>query len=176
MGGPHPWPGFRRRVAEQGDYIEEVYRRVVDEGPLVAGDLKARVGKKGTWWDHDDGKTALEALFFTGRVAARRRPQDFARVYDLPERIIPAEALARPALPAHDARKELLVRAAKYHGVGTLPDLADYHRLTPTGASPRWRSSWRRVACFLSPCRSGTAPRTSIPTRVSRARSMRVHC
>ena len=96
MRGPHPWPGFRRRVEKQGDYIEEVYRRVVEEGPLVAGDLKARVGKKGTWWDHDDGKTALEALFFEGRVAARRRPRDFARVYDLPERIIPAEALARP--------------------------------------------------------------------------------
>ena len=136
MRGPHPWPGFRRRIKEQADYIEEVYRRVVDEGPLVAGDLKARVGKKGTWWDHDDGKTALEALFFEGRVAARRRPRDFARVYDLPERIIPAEALARPALSEHDARKELLVRAAKYHGIGTLPDLADYHRLVPTRCKP----------------------------------------
>ena len=136
MRGPHPWPGFRRRVAEQGDYIEEVYRRIVDEGPLVAADLKARVGKKGTWWDHDDGKTALEALFFEGRVAARRRPRDFARVYDLPERIIPAEALARPALSEHDARKELLLRAAKYHGIGTLPDLADYHRLVPTRCKP----------------------------------------
>jgi uncharacterized protein YcaQ len=136
MGGPHPWPGFRRRVEKQGDYIEQVYQRVVDEGPLVASDLKARVGKKGTWWDHDDGKTALEALFFVGRVAARRRPQDFARVYDLPERMIPADALSRPALPAHEARKELLVRAAKYHGVGTLQDLADYHRLTPTVCRP----------------------------------------
>jgi uncharacterized protein YcaQ len=46
--------------------------------------------------------------------------------------MIPAEALARPALPAAEARKELLLLAAKYHGIGTLPDLADYHRLTPT--------------------------------------------
>jgi uncharacterized protein YcaQ len=35
-------------------------------------------------------------------------------------------------LPAHEARKELLVLAAKYHGLGTLQDLADYHRLMPT--------------------------------------------
>ena len=132
MREPYRWPSFRRRVAAQGDYIEEVYQRVVEEGPLVAADLKARIGKKGTWWDYDDGKLALEALFYTGRVAARRRARDFARIYDIRERIIPAEALARPELPAHDARKELLVLAAKSHGVGTLQDLADYHRLTPT--------------------------------------------
>ena len=46
--------------------------------------------------------------------------------------MIPAEVLTRPALPEHEARKELLLLAAKYHGVGTLQDLADYHRLTPT--------------------------------------------
>jgi uncharacterized protein YcaQ len=132
MREPFRWPGFRRRVERQGDYIEQVYQRVVEEGPLVAGDLKARVGKKDTWWDWDDGKVALEALFYQGRITARRRPHDFARVYALPERMIPAEALARPALPEHEARKELLELAARYHGVGTLQDLADYHRLTPT--------------------------------------------
>ena len=132
MREPHPWAGFRRRIEGQEEYIEQVYRRVVDEGPLVAGDLKARVGRKGTWWDHDDGKTALEALFFVGRVSARRRPNDFARLYDVPERMIPSEALERPGPPAHEARKELLVLAARYHGIGTLADLADYHRLTPT--------------------------------------------
>ncbi|MDQ1416030.1 MAG: uncharacterized protein QOF81_1643 [Acidimicrobiaceae bacterium] len=136
MREPYPWPGFRRRVHGLGDYIEQVYQRVVDEGPLVAGDLKARVGPKGTWWDYDDGKTALEALFYLGRITARRRPRDFARVYDLRERMIPAEALARPAPPEHDARKELLVLAAKSHGVGTVQDLADYHRLPPTQCKP----------------------------------------
>ena len=114
-----------------------MYQRVVEEGPLVAGDLKARVGKKGSWWDYDDGKRALEALFYLGRISARRRPQDFARVYDLTERIIPPAVLARPALSAAEARKELLVLAAKYHGIGTLNDLADYHRLKPTLCKPQ---------------------------------------
>jgi uncharacterized protein YcaQ len=132
MREPYPWPGFRRRVQQQADYIEQIYQRVVEEGPLVAGDLKARIGKKGTWWDHDDGKTALEALFYLGRISARRRPHDFARVYHLREDVIPADVLTRPALPEHEARKELLVLAARYHGIGTLQDLADYHRLTPT--------------------------------------------
>ncbi len=132
MREPYPWPHFRQRVQQQGNYIEQVYQRIVDEGPLVAGDVRTRVGKRGSWWDHDDGKIALEALFYLGRVTARRRPHDFARIYDLPERMIPAEVLTRPALPEHEARKELLLLAAKYHGVGTLQDLADYHRLTPT--------------------------------------------
>jgi uncharacterized protein YcaQ len=132
MDAPFPWPGFRRRVEAMGPLLDEVYRRVAEEGPVTAADLEERTGPRGEWWDHSDAKTALTALFHSGRIAARRRPRDLARVYDLPERILPAEALARPALSEHDARKELLVIAARCHGVATLKDLADYHHLTPT--------------------------------------------
>lgn len=136
MAEPFPWPSLRRRIDEMGDYVERVYERVVADGPLVAADLQARVGKKGSWWDHDDGKIALEALFREGRVTARRRPNDFARVYDLVERMIPAAALDTPVPSAHDARKELLMLAAKYHGIGTAKDLVDYHRLGLTTCQP----------------------------------------
>ena len=43
---------------------------------------------KGQWWDWDDAKVALEHLFWKGIVTATRRPNDFARVYDLTERVI----------------------------------------------------------------------------------------
>jgi uncharacterized protein YcaQ len=102
---------------------------------VVAGDLQQRVGKKGTWWDYDDGKIALEALFHEGRLTAWRRQNDFARVYDVTGRVIPEHILAMPALPEHEARKELLALAARYHGIGTLKDLADYHRLKPTACA-----------------------------------------
>ena len=36
--------------------------------------------------------------------------------------------LARPAVPEREARKELLVLAARHHGIGTFTDLTDYHR------------------------------------------------
>jgi len=133
MAEPFPWPSFRRRVAEMGPYLEEVYQRVVEEGPLVAGEVEAGTNR-GAWWEHGDGKTALSALFVQGRITARRRRRDFARVYDLPERMIPAAALARPTPSTHDAHKELLVLAARAHGVATANDLADYHRITPTRA------------------------------------------
>ena len=84
-----------------------------DEGPLVAGDLQQRVGPKGTWWDWDDGKIALEALLHAGALTAVRRPSDFARVYDLTERVIPRRILALPTPTEHEARKNLLELAAR---------------------------------------------------------------
>jgi uncharacterized protein YcaQ len=116
---------LRRRRPE---FIDEVRIRIRDEGPLVAGDLRQRVGPKGTWWDWDDGKVALEHLFHAGEIAAVRRPSDFARVYDLAERVIPPAIMALPTPPEIEARKELLVRAARHHGIATFEDLTDYHR------------------------------------------------
>ncbi len=126
----HPrWKSLREFAAERHDLIASVLDRLRADGPLVASDLAMRDRPKGEWWDWDDGKLALEHLFRTGEVAATRRPNDFARVYDLAERVIPDAVLNAPTPSEHDAKKELLVLAASYHGVGTAADLADYHRL-----------------------------------------------
>ncbi len=129
----HPrWKSMRTFAAEHPELIDIVRERLRTDGPLVASELQMRDRPKGEWWDWDDGKFALEHLFRTGEVAATRRPSDFARMYDLAERVIPAEILARAVPSEREAKKELLVLAAKYHGVGTAADLADYHRLTHT--------------------------------------------
>jgi uncharacterized protein len=129
----HPrWRSLRTWAATNRSLVEGVLERVRAEGPIVASDLDMRDRPKSTWWDWDDGKLALEHLFRTGDVAARRRSSDFARLYDVAERMIPAHVLAQPGPPAHEAKKELLVRAAKHHGVGTASDLTDYHRLSHT--------------------------------------------
>ena len=132
MDGHPRWARLRAWAAERPGLIEEVRGRVRHDGPLVASDLEMRTAPKGSWWDWDDGKLALEHLFRTGEVAARRRPNDFARLYDLAERVIPAAVRERPPLPEQDAKKELLVLAARHHGVGTAADLTDYHRLSHT--------------------------------------------
>ena len=129
----HPrWKSLRTWAADNAALVANVLDRVRTDGPLVASDLEMRNRPKGTWWDWDDGKLALEHLFRTGDVAARRRPNDFARLYDLAERVIPDDVLAQPWPTAHDAKKELLVRAARHHGVGTASDLTDYHRISHT--------------------------------------------
>jgi len=128
MTGLYSW----KRVVELQDrrpgYIDEVLKRLRSDGPLVAADLDERVGKKGSWGDWGDGKLALEVLFEAGQVAGVRRQNDFARTYDLAERVIPPDILAIPTPTETDARKELLVRAARHHGVGTFEDLTDYFR------------------------------------------------
>ncbi|MGA9277908.1 winged helix-turn-helix domain-containing protein [Ilumatobacter sp.] len=132
MDGNPRWKSMRRFAAERPDLIDSVRERLRTDGPLIASDLAMRDRPKGQWWDWDDGKLALEHLFQSGEVAATRRPNDFGRVYDLAERVIPERILNLPAPTEHDAKKELLVLAAGYHGVGTAADLADYHRLAHT--------------------------------------------
>lgn len=128
MAREHKWDRYWTMTQRRPGFIEEVLRRIELDGPIVSGDLSERVGKKGQWWDWDDGKVVLEHLFWSGQLTATRRQNDFARVYDLTERVIPAYALATPTPTEADARKELLMLAAKHHGVGTMQDLTDYHR------------------------------------------------
>jgi uncharacterized protein YcaQ len=122
------WRWIREMAARRNGYVEEVFTRIRDGGPVVAADVTERDGRKGPWWDWDDAKVALEFLFQTGRLAVTRRPRDFAKIYDVPERVLPAAVLSAPTPTEQDARKELLVRGARAQGVGTLGDLTDYHR------------------------------------------------
>jgi len=131
------WKTTASIAEEDPGYIEAVYEQVRDRGPLAAGDLTDQGPKPPGMWGRTNGKRALELLFWTGRISARRRASDFARVYDIAERMIPAEVRARPALAEDDARRELIAMAARSLGVATLGDLSDYHRLNTTKTRPR---------------------------------------
>ncbi len=63
------------------------------------------------------------------------RLSNFQRVFDLPERVLPAEQL-NTAMSEADARKELLRCASRSLGVATLHDLADYYRMSPKDVAP----------------------------------------
>lgn len=112
-------------------FLSDVLQRLRDEGPLVASDISTRQGPKGPWWDWDTGKRALEVLFWRGDVTAYRRASDFARIYDVVERVLPKEVLNTPSPTEHESRKQLLLIAARASGVATARDLADYHRQKP---------------------------------------------
>jgi uncharacterized protein YcaQ len=62
--------------------------------------------------------------------------QNFQRVYDLPERVLPAEHLLSPCTK-QDGQRQLLQKAALAMGVSTLKDLADYYRMSSREAAPR---------------------------------------
>ena len=116
--------------------LEKVLDQVRARGPLAIGDVEGRVRNPGSWWNWDDAKLALEILFDQGVVSVTRRQGDFARLYDLIERIVPADVLAAPPIPEDEARRQLLLLAARSLGVATLAELCDYHRISATKGKP----------------------------------------
>ena len=102
------WQKFRRAGFES--YFDKVLARITRDGPLMARDF-GEDGKKGSggWWDWHPEKTALEFLWRTGALAVARR-EAFQKVYDLPERVIPAQHLA--ARPDHEAFVDWKCRSA----------------------------------------------------------------
>lgn len=123
-----PWGSVRRLLEDRPDYIEGVLSEVADRGPLTVSDLEDPGERGGPWWGYAPGKQALEWLFASGRITATRT-NTFGRRYDLPERVVPAWALDGAPLERTAAYRRLLVLAARHHGIGTAPDLADYYRL-----------------------------------------------
>lgn len=117
---------FRR---EKAAYIDEVLREIADRGPLAASQLSNGGERRGAWWGWNDGKLAVEWLFFAGLVTTATRRGAFERVYDLSERVLPAEVQALPTPSAEEAQRRLLRMSAAALGVATEFDLRDYYRL-----------------------------------------------
>jgi uncharacterized protein len=123
------WGGLVRLAKEQPGFVEDIYQRVAELGPVAASELAPGKKKSGSWWSWGDEKLAIEYLFWCGRITGRRRPSSFEREYDLTDRVIPAHALTAPTPALEEAHRELLLIAAKAHGVGTRSDLDDYYRI-----------------------------------------------
>ena len=119
------WAGVSRK---QQDFLKAVYDELAARGPLSASELSNAGKSKGPWWGWSDGKEALELLFRMGRVAIAGR-RNFERLYDIPERVFPSALLGTAPVAAADARKALLVRAARAMGVGTARDVAQYFHI-----------------------------------------------
>src|SRR4051812_25897160 len=133
------WGSMKRVAAKRPDLIEALLDELRANGPLSARDLAHHDeprAPKGPWWDWSDVKAALEYLFFTGAITSARRRR-FERLYDIPERVIPAKILASPTPPREDAQRELIRSAARAMGVATEPDLRDYFRLTAQDGKQR---------------------------------------
>ncbi len=129
------WGSISRMERDDPGLIDEVLRLVTARGPVRAADtgIKRPPRRPGEMWNWHDGKRALEYHFFTGRVSASCRV-NFERLYDLPERVLPAAVIAAPTPAEEDAQRELVRIAARALGVATEPDLGDYFRL-PRAAS-----------------------------------------
>jgi uncharacterized protein len=136
------WDNTDRFRERSPGLIEDLLAAVKDLGPISAGKLEDELGgsprrarASGGWWNRSDVKHACEYLFACGELTTGAR-QGFERLYDLPERVIPAEVLAAPPVSDEEAARRLMLRAALAHGIGTEPDLRDYYRLKPERSRP----------------------------------------
>ena len=120
--------GLTSFYEENKAFVKRILKHVEKNGSTTSRELSTRTEKKGTWWDWDEAKVALEYLFLTGELMSRGRGSDFARIYDTPERVLPQRIIDAPTPSEHEARKQLLVRSAVAQGVATASDLADYYR------------------------------------------------
>lgn len=130
---------FGRVLEKQQAYLRLVLREVKARGPLTADDLPSPQGlarrMKHTWYGTVP-RVVLEAHFGRGLLAVAERRPNFARAFDLSERIVPEEH-RRPRVAPAAAQRELLLRAARALGVAATADLADYWRLSVREARPR---------------------------------------
>ena len=131
-------PGWWQRYGELAqrapELVSAVLGAVKEQGPVGAGTLERELGAgiravPGSWWNRTDTKRICEWLFGMGQLVAGTR-RGFERLYDLPERVLPAEVLGRRVDPEQGAR-ELVTRASSALGVATEADLRDYYRLRP---------------------------------------------
>jgi uncharacterized protein YcaQ len=146
------WPLMRWRMGEyvhgrwgveivKGNpgLVDEVVAAVAELGPSTAGQIEAHLQTatrrgKGAWWNRSNTKWVAEALFASGVFTTAHRA-GFARHYDLVERVLPAEVLAR-RVDDGEALRELTLRAATALGVATEADIRDYFRLRADQVKP----------------------------------------
>ncbi len=138
------WPAMAHRReryrARRGKWSpvgedEELERVLLDEigdrGALTARQLDDGLPRsREHWgWNWSRARRLLDHLFTTGDLAVAGRTRAFEVRYDLPERVLPPEVLARPTPPVAEQHLELVRRAARSHGVATLGCLRDYYRM-----------------------------------------------
>jgi uncharacterized protein YcaQ len=101
---------------EHSELVEELLDRIRRDGPLSSTDVEPRAAIEWYWRPTNQVRAILEALAEAGILGLSRREGN-RRVYDLAERLFPAELLARREPEPAQRRHKLLSR---YRGHGLL--------------------------------------------------------
>ncbi|MDF1608591.1 winged helix-turn-helix domain-containing protein [Hoeflea sp. YIM 152468] len=140
--------------------FDETYARFADGGACLAREVKQADHKSGGWWQWHPSKTALEFLWHTGKLAISAR-RNFQKIYDLSERVIPADQLA--AEVSHDEFVEWACRSALQRlGFATHGEIAAFWDLVSPQEAKAWVADNRRQLEEIEIECAGTAkPRAS---------------
>ena len=115
-------------VRENTAMLDWLLQELAAKGPLTVSEVEHdATERRGPWWGWSDVKEGLEYLFAFGDVVSAGR-RGFSRVYALPHQV-GLESLHAVEVPRAEAERELVLRSVRALGVGTVGDIADYHRL-----------------------------------------------
>jgi len=121
-------------AAEHVELLDRVLGAVREAGPLASRHFARPVGPRPeawAWWGGKPERRALDHLWSRGDLMVLRR-DGFERIYDLTERVAPAELVAVWPTEAEE-RRHFVATALAALGVATAAWVADYFR---TGARP----------------------------------------
>jgi uncharacterized protein len=96
LAAEHPWRG--NVLEREPDLTDQVLREIEERGPLASRHFEG--SGPGGMWNWKPAKIVLEALHSAGRLVIAGR-ENFQRLYELPERVLPPEVLSRP-IPTDD--------------------------------------------------------------------------
>jgi uncharacterized protein len=125
----HPWRGnvFER----EPELTERVLQEIAERGPLGSRHFEGK--GSGGMWNWKPAKIVLEALHSAGRLVIAGR-ESFQRLYDLPERVLPPEALAGDPPTRDEFARWATWRGVEARGALTERAIAEMWRL-PGGAA-----------------------------------------
>lgn len=108
--------GEKHWFARDEKIIQEVMARIRIDGPLSAAEFE-HSGSTNGWWNWKPAKRALEQLYMEGELMVTER-RNFQKVYDLAERVLPADTDTR--LPSDEEFADYLIcRYLHAHGFGS---------------------------------------------------------
>ena len=119
----------RNRHKKYGHLMAPVLERITKEGPHSSRSLSTSFKKtlpsghrseltgdcRGDWWEWKPTKVALELLFLQGDLMVARR-DNFQRVYDITERVLP-ESVNTKIPSDNELGRFFVTKALKAHGI-----------------------------------------------------------
>jgi uncharacterized protein YcaQ len=128
-----------RTLAENAEVAEQVLARVREEGPLSTLDFVRERGATTDWFGLPTNavRAVLEAYTFTGVLGLARRDGN-RRYYDLLDRLLPAEVLAR-SIPLQEQMRYKLLSRYRAHGLLGVSGAGDvFGGIGPAKPDRRW--------------------------------------